>query len=80
MKEESFRLYKVVETDGMSAEELQRVLNKATDGFPEMQIDYVVGTKLILGRESMLNAKGRADARPERSASFAAPSSFSALA
>ncbi|GIN71158.1 hypothetical protein J14TS2_16330 [Bacillus sp. J14TS2] len=59
---ESFRLYKVVETEGMSAEQLQKVLNNATDGFPEMQIDHVVGTKLILGYESMLNAKGRAEA------------------
>jgi len=42
---ESFRLYKVVETDGQSAEELQKVLNAATDGFTEMQIDHVVGQK-----------------------------------
>lgn len=66
---ESFRNYKVVETASMPAEELQRVLNDATDGFPEMQIDYVVGTKVILGYESLLNAKGRAEARSRRSAS-----------
>ena len=59
----SFRLYKVVETTEMSAEELQKVLNAATDGYPEMQIDHVVGTKLILGWESGLNAKGRAEIR-----------------
>ncbi|MGE8205283.1 hypothetical protein ACQKP0_12015 [Heyndrickxia sp. NPDC080065] len=57
----SFRQYKVVETEGMSADELQKLLNKATDGFPEMQIDHVVGTKIILGYESLLNAKGRAE-------------------
>lgn len=59
---ESFRLYKVVETEGMNAEQLQKLLNNATDGFPEMQIDHVIGTKIILGYESMLNAKGRAEA------------------
>lgn len=59
----SFRLYKVVETKDMSAEELQKVLNAATDGYPEMQIDHAVGTKLILGWESGLNAKGRAEIR-----------------
>lgn len=60
---DSFRLYKVVETKDMSAEELQKILNAATDGYPEMQIDHVVGTKLILGWESGLNAKGRAEVR-----------------
>lgn len=63
---ESFRLYKVVETEGMSAEQLQKILNDATDGFPEMQIDHVIGTKIILGYESMLNAKGRAEAAMRR--------------
>ncbi|OAK70078.1 hypothetical protein [Lederbergia galactosidilytica] len=63
---ESFRLYKVVETEGMSAGQLQQVLNNATDGFPEMQIDHVIGTKIILGYESMLNAKGRAEAAMRR--------------
>ncbi|TKC15695.1 hypothetical protein [Robertmurraya kyonggiensis] len=62
---ESFRYYKVVETDGMDAAQLQKVLNDATDGFPEMQIDHVIGTKIILGFESMLNAQGRAQARAE---------------
>ena len=60
---DSFRLYKVVETKDMSADELQKVLNAATDGYPEMQIDHVVGTKLILGWESGLNAKGRTEVR-----------------
>jgi hypothetical protein len=60
---DNFRLYKVIETDGMSADELQSLLNKATDGFPEMQIDHVVGTKIILGFDSPLNAKGRAEAK-----------------
>lgn len=62
----SFRNYKVVETEGMSAEELQQVLNNATDGFPEMQIDHAVGTKIILGYESLLNEKGRAEQWGER--------------
>jgi hypothetical protein len=60
---DNFRLYKVIETDGMSADDLQNLLNKATDGFPEMQIDHVVGTKIILGFDSLLNAKGRAEAK-----------------
>ncbi|MDR4315005.1 Uncharacterised protein [Niallia circulans] len=60
---DKLRYYKVVETDGMSADELQKTLNKATDGFPEMQIDHVIGTKIILGYDSMLNEKGRAEAR-----------------
>ncbi|MBN6206366.1 hypothetical protein JYK21_07865 [Ralstonia pickettii] len=47
----------------MSEEELQKVLDDATTGFPEQQIDYVVGDFIILGYESMLNAKGRAEAR-----------------
>ena len=63
---DSFRLYKVVETDGMTPIELQAVLDDATDGFPEMQIDYVVGTKIILGYESPLNAKGRAAMKVNR--------------
>lgn len=62
MGERSFRNYIVVETDGLSADELQTILNQATDGFPEKQIDHVVGTKLILGYESLLNEKGRAEA------------------
>lgn len=62
---ESFRHYQVVETDGMNAEQLQKVLNDATDAFPEKQIDHVIGTKIILGYESLLNAKGRAQARNE---------------
>ena len=60
---DSFRLYKVVETKDISADELQKILNAATDGYPEMQIDHVVGTKLILGWESGLNAKGRTEVR-----------------
>lgn len=60
---ESFRLYKVLETKDMSAEELQLALNNATEGFPEMQIDHVIGTKIIFGYESSLNAKGRAEAK-----------------
>ncbi|TKI65580.1 hypothetical protein FC756_16150 [Lysinibacillus mangiferihumi] len=59
----SFRHYQVIETEGMSAEQLQEVLNKATNDFPEKQIDYVIGTKIILGYESFLNAKGRVEAR-----------------
>lgn len=50
--EESFRQYQVIETKDMSAEQLQEVLNKATNDFPEKQIDYVIGTKIILGYES----------------------------
>lgn len=60
---DKLRYYKVVETKNMSANELQTTLNKATDGFPEMQIDHVIGTKIILGYDSMLNEKGRAEAR-----------------
>lgn len=73
MTEAPFRHYKVIETKDMSAEELQQVLNKATGGFPEMQIDHVVGTKIILGYESMLNAKGRAMARKSMSSGAFAP-------
>lgn len=64
---ESFRHYQVIETEGMSAEQLQEILNKATNVYPEKQIDYVVGTKIILGYESILNAKGRAEARYQSS-------------
>lgn len=53
------RLYRVVETKDLSEEELQKILNEATNGLPEMQIDHVVGTKIILGFESGLNANGR---------------------
>jgi len=69
LMKESFRHYQVIETEGMSAEQLQEVLRKATNDFPEKQIDYVVDTKIILGYESILNAKGRAEARSQ--ASFA---------
>lgn len=60
--EESFRHYQVIETKDMSAEQLQEALNKAKNDFPEKQIDYVIGTKIILGYESFLNARGRAEA------------------
>ena len=61
---ESFRHYHVIETEGMSVEQLQDILNKAThDDFQEKQVDFVVGSKIILGYESILNAKGRAEAR-----------------
>lgn len=61
---DSFRHYQVIETEGMSAEQLQDILNKAThDDIQEKQIDFVVGTKIILGYESILNEKGRVEAR-----------------
>ncbi|GEM_PF-2863165 len=61
---ESFRHYHVIETEGLSADQLQDILNKAThEDFQEKQIDFVVGTKIILGYESILNANGRAEAR-----------------
>lgn len=63
---ESFRHYQVIETFHMGEEELQKVLDEATRGFPEKQIDHVVGTKIILGWESMLNEKGRAEAYAQR--------------
>lgn len=64
----SFRHYQVIETEGISAEQLQDILNKAThDDFQEKQIDFVVGSKIILGYESILNAKGRAEARLQTS-------------
>jgi hypothetical protein len=62
---DSFRLYRVLETKDIPAEELHEVLKNATD--QEMQIDYVVGTKIILGFESMLNRKGRLEARIQAS-------------
>ncbi|WP_416149481.1 hypothetical protein ACM26V_00330 [Salipaludibacillus sp. HK11] len=68
--EDNHRLYQVVETEGMSAKELQKILNQATDGFPEKQIDHVIGTKIILGFESSLNAKGRAQVRLTESLRF----------
>ena len=67
LMKESFRHYQVIETEGMSAEQLQEVLRNATNDFPEKQIDYVVGTKIILGYESILNAHGRAEARLQSS-------------
>lgn len=62
----SFKHYQVIETDGMPAEQLQTVLNGATNGFPEKQIDHVIGTKIILSFESLLNEKGRMEAKVER--------------
>lgn len=63
---ESYRHYIVIETKDMTAEQLQEVLNKAThEDIMEKQIDFVVGTKIILGYESILNAKGRAAAKQE---------------
>lgn len=68
LMKESFRHYQVIETEGMSAEQLQEVLNKAThEDIHEKQIDFVVGTKIILGYESILNAFGRAEARLQSS-------------
>ena len=67
----SHRLYRVVETKDLTEEELQTILNDATDGLPEMQIDHVVGTKLILGFESGLNAIGRMAMKQEMSNSIA---------
>lgn len=65
---DSFRHYRVIETQDLSAEQLQEILNKAThEDICEKQIDYVVGTKIILGYESILNAKGRAEARLQSS-------------
>ncbi|GGP07322.1 hypothetical protein [Oceanobacillus neutriphilus] len=69
MNDDAIRLYKVVETADLSAEELQEILNNATDDMREMQIDHVVGTKIILGHDSLLNAKGREEARVKRAAS-----------
>ncbi|WP_025115363.1 hypothetical protein [Lysinibacillus fusiformis] len=64
----SFRHYQVIETEGISAEQLQDILNKGThDDFQEKQIDFVVGTKIILGYDSILNAKGREEARLQTS-------------
>lgn len=59
--EKSFKNYQVVETSAMSAGELQSILNKATDGFPEKQIEHVIGTKIILSYESLFNQKGRTE-------------------
>lgn len=71
--DKSFRHYQVIETKGMDAEQLQDILNKAThDEFQEKQIDFVVGTKIILGYDSILNAKGRTEARLQ---TFLKPSS-----
>lgn len=65
---ESFRHYHVIETEGISAEQLQDILNKAThEDVIEKQIDFVVGTKIILGHESILNANGRVEARLQSS-------------
>lgn len=62
----SFKHYQVIETDGMSAEVLQKILNTATEGFPEKQIDHVIGTKMILSFESILNEKGRMEAKLQK--------------
>lgn len=58
----SFKHYQVVETEALSADKLQIVLDNATHGFPEKQIEHVIGTKIILSFESILNEKGRAEA------------------
>lgn len=73
---ESFRYYTVIETKDMNAKELQKILNEATDGYPEKQIDHVVGTKLILGHESLLNAKGRAERAIKNSVGSGVGNSF----
>ncbi|MEK3995653.1 hypothetical protein MKY29_12930 [Psychrobacillus sp. FSL K6-2365] len=62
----SFKHYQVIETEGMTAEELQFILNKATSDFPEKQIDHVIGTKIILSFESILNEKGRMEAQLQK--------------
>lgn len=62
----SFKHYQVIETDGMTADKLQAVLNDATNGFPEKQIDHVIGTKIILSFDSILNEKGRMEAKVAR--------------
>lgn len=49
--EDSFRNYLVIETRDLSAEQLQEILNNNTSDYPEKQIDFVVGTKIILGYE-----------------------------
>lgn len=59
----SLRLYKVIETEEMSAEQLQKILNEAANDLQEKQIDYVVGTKIILGYDSFLNEKGRLESK-----------------
>jgi len=44
---ESIKQYQVVDTFGMSAEQLQDLLNKAANELPVKQIDHVIGTKII---------------------------------
>ncbi|MBD7944736.1 hypothetical protein H9650_11475 [Psychrobacillus sp. Sa2BUA9] len=62
----SFKHYQVIETDGMTADKLQAVLNDATNGFPEKQIYHVIGSKIILSFDSILNEKGRMEAKVAR--------------
>ncbi len=59
----SLKLYQVIETEGISAEQLQVILNEGANDIQEKQIDYVVGTKIILGYDSLLNEKGRLESK-----------------
>lgn len=62
----SFKNYKVVETEGMTAKDIQKILDTVTDGIPEMQIDHVIGTKIIFSYDSLFNETGRNQARISR--------------
>lgn len=61
-----FRLYRVIETEGMTSSQLQEVLNEVTDGILEEQIDHVVGTKIILGRDSLFTEEGRMKSKTDK--------------
>lgn len=60
--DKSFKHYLVVETENLTADQLQEILDNATHGFPEKQIEHVIGTKIVLSYESILNERGRAEA------------------
>ena len=50
---ESIKQYRVVDTFGMSAEQLQGFLNQVANEVPQKQIDHVVGTNIILSYVSI---------------------------
>lgn len=71
MPEQPFHIYRVIETNELSAGQLQEQLNDLTDD--EFQIAYSVGTKLILQRESYLTRQGRLNARFAKTANNTSP-------
>lgn len=51
---EIIRRYRVIETEKMSAEELQEELNNKDVGILNGRIEHVVGSKVIIGYDTYL--------------------------